>query len=1039
MWLVRLALSRPYTFIVMALLLLILGVLSIIKMPVDIFPPIKTPVVSVIWNYNGLSPEEMSGRITTIFERSITSTVYNIEHIESHSLIGMSIVKIYFYPTVEISTAISQVVSNAQSILRWMPAGTLPPSVLSYDASTVPIMKLILSSKSLREAKLFDLANNFIRNYLANIQGAAIPAPCGGKVRQVVSDLKVKAMQDFGISPQNVVDALNAQALILPAGTQKIGPYEFFVKLNNSPVTVDEFNQLPLFPSTNQELYIRDVAHIRDGSVPQINAVRLNDEPAVMMNILRIGGTSTIDIIERIKKMLPLIQDNMPKGLHLKIFGDQSLFVKSSIKNVIHEGIVASLLTGLLIFMFTGNLRNTLIITISIPLSVLSAIIILKCLNQGINIMTLGGMALAIGILVDDATVEIENINRQLSLKKPMLQAILDGASQIAVPAFVSTLCICIVFLPMFFLEGITHYLFVPFAEAVIFSVFASYVLSRTLVPTLVRYLLVEESTEYQSYIHQQFEKGFIKLRNQYEKLLGSTLKNSKTFIVYFLITASLCLLLFPFLGSNFFPNVDAGQIKLHIRAKSGTRLEETARLAAKVRHLVRDVIPANEIENIITNVGLPISGINLSYDNSGTDGPQDADLYIDLKPNHHPIKNYIEKLRSVLNQHYPEVGFYFLSADIVNQILNFGLPSIINIQINGYKDAENRNYAKQFLDKLKHIPGIVDARIRQLTDYPEIYVDVDRSRARVLGLSEADIVNDVFISLSGSLQTTPNFWLNTETGVSYPIVVQTPQYELNSFQALKNIPLKNGGLSSSKQILGAVSSFSFKQVASVISHYNVQPVINIYASIQKRDAGSVARDIQRLIKTTNQQLPRGSEIQLKGQVEVQQKSFKNLFWGLIFSILLVYLVMVVNLQSWLDPFIIISALPAAFSGIFLGLFITNTTLSVPAIMGTFMTIGIGISNSILLVNFAKQNFNENHDPLSAIMNAAKTRLRPIIMTALAMIFGMLPIAIGFGSGAEQNAPIGRAVIGGLIFATGSTLFFVPNFFYFIYSRKKLK
>lgn len=1039
MWLVRLALSRPYTFIVMALLLLILGVLSIIKMPVDIFPPIKTPVVSVIWNYNGLSPEEMSGRITTIFERSITSTVYNIEHIESHSLIGMSIVKIYFYPTVEISTAISQVVSNAQSILRWMPAGTLPPSVLSYDASTVPIMKLILSSKSLREAKLFDLANNFIRNYLANIQGAAVPAPCGGKVRQVVSDLKVKAMQDFGISPQNVVDALNAQALILPAGTQKIGPYEFFVKLNNSPVTVDEFNQLPLYPSTNQELYIRDVAHIRDGSVPQINAVRLNDEPAVMMNILKIGGTSTIDIIERIKKMLPLIQDNMPKGLNLKIFGDQSLFVKSSIKNVIHEGIVASLLTGLLIFMFTGNLRNTLIITISIPLSVLSAIIILKCLNEGINIMTLGGMALAIGILVDDATVEIENINRQLSLKKPMLQAILDGASQIAVPAFVSTLCICIVFLPMFFLEGITRYLFVPFAEAVIFSVFASYVLSRTLVPTLVRYLLVEESTEHQSYIHQQFEKGFIKLRNQYEKLLGSTLINSKAFIVYFLITASLCLLLLPFLGSNFFPNVDAGQIKLHIRAKSGTRLEETARLAAKVRYLVRDVIPANEIESIITNVGLPISGINLSYDNSGTDGPQDADLFIDLKPNHHPIKNYIEKLRSVLNQHYPEVGFYFLSADIVNQILNFGLPSIINIQINGYKYAENRDYAKQFLDKLKRIPGIVDARIRQLTDYPEIYVDVDRSRARVLGLSEADIVNDVFISLSGSLQTTPNFWLNTKTGVSYPIVVQTPQYELNSFQALKNIPLKKGGLLSSKQILGAVSSFSFKQVASVISHYNVQPVINIYASIQNRDAGSVARDIQRLIKTTNQQLPRGSEIQLKGQVEVQQKSFNNLLWGLVFSILLVYLVMVVNLQSWLDPLIIISALPAAFSGICLGLFITNTTLGVPAIIGTFMTIGIGISNSILLVNFAKQNFNESHNPLSAIMNAAKTRLRPIIMTALAMIFGMLPIAIGFGSGAEQNAPIGRAVIGGLIFATGSTLFFVPNFFYFIYSRKKLK
>jgi len=1039
MWLVRLALSRPYTFIVMALLLLILGVLSIIKMPVDIFPPIKTPVVSVIWNYNGLSPEEMSGRITTIFERSITSTVYNIEHIESHSLIGMSIVKIYFYPTVEISTAISQVVSNAQSILRWMPAGTLPPSVLSYDASTVPIMKLILSSKSLREAKLFDLANNFIRNYLANIQGAAIPAPCGGKVRQVVSDLKVKAMQDFGISPQNVVDALNAQALILPAGTQKIGPYEFFVKLNNSPVTVDEFNQLPLYPSTNQELYIRDVAHIRDGSVPQINAVRLNDEPAVMMNILKIGGTSTIEIIERIKKMLPLIQDNMPKGLNLKIFGDQSLFVKSSIKNVIHEGIVASLLTGLLIFMFTGNLRNTLIITISIPLSVLSAIIILKCLNEGINIMTLGGMALAIGILVDDATVEIENINRQLSLKKPMLQAILDGASQIAVPAFVSTLCICIVFLPMFFLEGITRYLFAPFAEAVIFSVFASYVLSRTLVPTLVRYLLVEESAEHQSYIHQQFEKGFINLRNQYEKLLGSTLKNSKAFIVYFLITASLCLLLFPFLGSNFFPNVDAGQIKLHIRAKSGTRLEETARLAAKVRHLVRDVIPANEIDSIITNVGLPISGINLSYDNSGTDGPQDADLFIDLKPNHHPIKNYIEKLRSVLNQHYPEVGFYFLSADIVNQILNFGLPSIINIQINGYKYAENRDYAKQFLDKLKRIPGIVDARIRQLTDYPEIYVDVDRSRARVLGLSEADIVNDVFISLSGSLQTTPNFWLNTETGVSYPIVVQTPQYELNSFQALKNIPLKKGGLSSSKQILGAVSSFSFKQVATVISHYNVQPVINIYASIQNRDAASVARDIQRLIKTTNQHLPKGSEIQLKGQVEVQHKSFNNLLWGLVFSILLVYLVMVVNLQSWLDPLIIISALPAAFSGICLGLFITNTTLSVPAIIGTFMTIGIGISNSILLVNFAKQNFNESHDPLYAIMNAAKTRLRPIIMTALAMIFGMLPIAIGFGSGAEQNAPIGRAVIGGLIFATGSTLFFVPNFFYFIYSRKKLK
>jgi CzcA family heavy metal efflux pump len=1045
MWIVRIALSRPYTFIVLALLLLIIGPLAILRTPTDIFPDIGIPVVSVVWSYTGLPPDEMANRITANFERALTTTVNDIEHIESESLIGVSVTKVFFQSGVNIAMALSQVTAIAQTMLKVLPPGTTPPLVLSYNASTVPVLQLVLSSTSLSEQSLNDLGNNFIRTQLATVQGAALPYPYGGKVRQIQVDLNQRAMQAYGISPQEVNLAINSQSLIIPAGTQKIGTYEYIVKLNASPLVVDELNDLPIRTAQGGILYIRDVANVRDGNPPQTNIVRVNGIRAVMMSIQKTGNASTLSIINRVKALLPQIKDSMPAALKLSIFGDQSLFVTAAIKGVITEGLIAAALTGLMILLFLGSWRSTFIITLSIPLSILASLSVLAGLGETINIMTLGGLALAVGILVDDATVAIENINWNLEQGKAVETAILDGAQQIAIPALVSTLCICIVFVPMFFLEGVAHYLFIPMAEAVVFAMLASYVLSRTLVATLAKYLLhakketpqPREKISFFGRLHQQFEKNFEKLRSRYHASLKKVLAIKDLFIPAFLsfLVVSI-IVLFPWLGSDFFPSVDGGQMKLHLRAPTGTRVEETAKLADQVDTVIRHTITAGDLDSIVDNIGLPVSGINLSYSNSATVGPEDADILISLNPGHRPTADYVRQLRKLLPQRFPGISFAFLPADIVNQILNFGLPSPINVQVVGLKEEENRHYAFQLAERFKRIPGIVDVRFRQANNYPQLQVDVDRSLAREVGLTQYDVATDMLIALSGSFQTTPNFWLDPKNGVSYPIAVQTPQYELDSLQALRNIPITTLNKTQPLQILGALGTIHRGFGPVVVSHYNVQPVIDIFASIQDRDLGGIAHDINKIIADTHQALPLGSSVVARGQMETQKSSFDGLYAGLLFSIILVYLLIVINFQSWTDPFIIITALPGAVAGIAWMLFLTHTTLSVPALTGAIMCMGVATANSILVISFARQHMKEGADAFSAVLEAGVTRLRPIIMTALAMIIGMLPMSLGLGEGGEQNAPLGRAVIGGLLFATLSTLFFVPSVFCLIHGKK---
>ena len=1043
MWIVRLALSRPYTFIVLALLLLILGPLAIMRMPTDIFPDINIPVVSVVWSYTGLSPQEMGDRITSNFERAVTTTVNDIEHIDSESLTGVSVTKIFFQTSVNIDIALSQVTAVSQTMLRSMPPGTLPPLILSYNASSVPVLQLVLSSAKLSEQDLNDLGNNFIRTQLATVEGAAIPYPYGGKVRQIQVDLDQQAMQAFGVSPVDVNSAIGSQNLILPAGTEKIGLYEYIVKLNGSPSIADEINNLPIQNSHGSVLYIHDVAHVRDGFAPQTNIVRVDGSRAVLMNIQKSGNASTLDIVNKVKGLIPKLREAMPPALNLNTFADQSIFVKAAINGVVREGVLAALLTGLMILLFLGSWRSTAIITISIPLSILASLITLYALGETINIMTLGGLALAVGILVDDATVAIENINWNLEQGKEVETAILDGASQIAVPALVSTLCICIVFIPMFYLTGVAHYLFAPLAEAVIFAMLASYILSRTLVPTLAKYWLQkhdgneqhkdENNVSFFRRFHDSFNYHFESLRKQYHDLLKSVLKHSKLFILCFLAFLIISIgLLVPWIGTDFFPTVDAGQIKLHLRAPVGMRVEETAKLCDEVDALIRKIIPADQIAGIVDNVGLPISGINLSYSNSATIGPEDADILISLNDNHDPTDKYIHKLREQLQLKMPGVTFAFLPADIVNQILNFGLPSPINIQIIGF-NPENRKFAFNFLDRMKHISGIADARIRQAYNYPEILVNVDRSLARELGFTQFDVASDMLISLSGSFQTSPTFWLSPK-GVSYPIVTQTPQYNLDSLSALKNIPISKPGVT--PQILGSMATFTLTGASAVESHYNVQPVIDVFASVQNRDLGGVAGAINMLIGKVSKNLPKGSSIVARGQMQTQVESFHDLYIGLAFAIILVYLLIVVNFQSWTDPFIIITALPAAIAGIAWMLFLTGTTISVPALTGAIMCMGVATANSILVVSFARQNMDKGEKPMAAALDAGFTRLRPVMMTALAMIIGMLPMSMGWGEGGEQNAPLGRAVIGGLLFATVATLFFVPAVFNLIHGRK---
>lgn len=1038
MWIVRIALSHPYTFVVLAILLLIVGPITILRTPTDILPSIDIPVVSVVWSYTDLPPEEMADRITSIFERSLTTTVNNIQHIESYSLLGMSVTKVFFQPSANIAVALSQVTAIAQTILKTLPPGTTPPLILSYDASTVPILELLLSSNTLSEVALNDLGNNFIRPQLAVVQGASLPVPYGGKTRQVQIDLNQKAMQAYGVSAADINASVGMQNLILPAGTQKIGQTEYIIKLNSSPIKLDQINQFPIQGNPKNVLYLRDVAHAYNGSPPQTNIVLMNGRRAVMMSIQKTGNASTLDVIKRVKRRLPFIKAGMPPGLSVSLFGDQSIFVADAIRGVITEGISAACLAGLMILLFIGSWRSTLIITVSIPLSVLTALIVLSALGQTINIMTLGGLALAVGILVDDATVAIENINWHLEHGKEVEAAILDGAYQIAIPALVSTLCICIVFVPMFMLEGVARFLFIPLAEAVVFSMLASYFFSRTLIPTLAKYLLHKHKPD-QSLprVIILFETIFSRLRERYRHNLSLLLEHRKIFAILFLLFLLISLLiLFPLLGSDFFPKVDGGQIKIHMRGPTGLRVEETANLCGQVSSLIKQIIPPTELDTIVDNIGVPVSGINLSYSNSGTIGPEDADILISLKADHQSSMSYVQKLRPALNQHFPGVTFSFLPADIVNQILNFGLPSPIDIRVFGAHGDLNRQYASQLLEKMKHIPGIVDAYIWQPSNYPEIFLDVNRTLAMQQGFTQKDVATNMLISLSGSAQTSPNFWLDHKNGVSYPIVTQVPQPTLNSIQALSNIPVTGMSMNHRYQILGSLLKMKREFTAAVVSHYNVQPVIDIYASIQNRDLGSVAHDINHTLNQLKSKVPKGSRVIVSGQISTQQSSFTILYGGLILSIILIYLLIVVNFQSWTDPFIILTGLPAAITGIVWMLFITKTTLSVPALTGTIMCMGIATANSILVVSFARQLMNEGQTAIAAALEAGASRLRPVMMTASAMILGMLPMALGLGAGGAQNAPLGRAVIGGLLFATVATLFFVPVTFSLIHGRR---
>jgi multidrug efflux pump subunit AcrB len=1046
MWIVRLALRRPYTFVVAAILLLILGPVAILRTPTDIFPNINIPVVSVIWNYGGLEPEEMSNRITYIYERVLTTTVNDIEHIESQSFNGIGITKVFFHPGVQIGSAVAQVTAISQTIVRQFPQGTTPPLVIQYNASTVPILQLALSGKGLNEQQLFDMGVNFIRTGLITVPGVAIPYPYGGKQRQIQIDLNTAQLQSKGLSPSDVVNTITNQNLILPGGTAKIGSFEYQVDMNGAPVTVTDMNNLPIKSVGDSTIYIHDVGFVRDGFPPQTNIVRVDGSRSVLMSVLKSGDASTLDIINGIKQKIPVIQNSLPAHVDIHPVSDQSLFVRASIQGVIREGAIAAGLTGLMILIFLGSWRSTIIIAVSIPLSILTSLIVLSSLGETINIMTLGGLALAVGILVDDATVEVENINRNFDQGKEIVQAILDGASQIAVPALVSTLSICIVFVPMFFLSGVAKYLFVPLAEAVVFAMLASYLLSRTLVPTMARYLLVARTEDERREasrasrnpfvrMQEKFEVGFEKFRGRYHRLLEVSIHHRKAFIVIFLLACVLSFGLLPFVGQDFFPSVDSGEFKLHMRAPTGTRIEDTAALCDRVEDEIRQQISPKELVTIIDNIGLPYSGINLSYSTSAPIGPADADIQVELSKDHRPTKEYVRELRMKLAHDFPGVTFYDLPVDIVTQILNFGLPAPLDIQIVGRNLVANRAFAESLINKLKFVPGAVDLRIQQPFNYPKFHIEVDRTKTSQVGFTQKDVANNLLISLSGSSQTTPTFWLDPRTGVSYNVATQTPQYRVDTLQDLQNIPITNG--TAPPQILASLSSFTRGSEMAVVSHYNIQPVIDIFGSVDGRDLGGVSRDIAKIIEDSKKDLPQGSQIIERGQVLTMRSSFIGLLAGLAFSILLVYLLIVVNFQSWLDPFIILMALPAALAGIVWMLFVTGTTVSVPALTGAIMCMGVATSNSILVISFSKERLEEGEDPGEAALNAGFTRFRPVLMTALAMIIGMLPMSLGLGEGGEQNAPLGRAVIGGLLFATVATLFFVPVFFSFVHSWRQ--
>jgi multidrug efflux pump subunit AcrB len=1046
MWIVRLALKRPYTFVVLAILILIMGTLSAVRTPTDIFPNINIPVVSIIWNFSGLAPQDMANRIITLQERNLTTTVNDIEHLESQSLNGVAVIKVFFHPGANISTAIAQLAGQSQTQLKQLPLGTTPPLIITYSASSVPILQLALSSPTLSEQQLNDLGLNFIRPQLTSVPGTAIPYPYGGKQREVQIDLNTTALQANGLSPLDVVNAISAQNLILPAGTAKIGTFEYNVDMNGSPSTIKELNDLPIKTVATSTIYIHDVAFVRDGFPPQTNIVRVDGRRSTLMTIQKIGNSSTLDIISGIKGLLPQVRNTLPQDLHIALLGDQSIFVRGAVFSVVREALIAACLTAAMILLFLGSWRSTLIIAISIPLSILSSIIALSALGETINLMTLGGLALAVGILVDDATVTIENIHRYLAEGKDLEEAILDGAQQIAIPALVSTLSICIVFVPMFLLTGVARYLFVPLAEAVVFAMLASYLLSRTLVPTMAKYFLKghaennphEAGASRNPLVRFQvwFEHGFESIRNAYRTLLETFIGHRRIFVAGFLMACFLSFGLIPWLGQDFFPSVDSGEFTMHLRAPTGTRIEETAALCDRVESEIRQMIPSQEFAGVIDNIGLPYSGINLSYSNSAPIGTQDADIIVALSAKHHPTAGYVHDLRLKLARDFPGVTFYFLPSDMVTQILNFGLPAPIDIQVVGNDLEGNRQFADKLLARVKNVSGTSDLRIQQAFNQPKIHIDVDRTKARDIGFTQREVATNLLVTLSGSSQTSPTFFLNPKNGVSYPIAIQTPQYRVQSFQDLNNIPVTGAG-TAPPSILASLASFSRGADLSVVSHYNVAPVIDIFGSVQGRDLGGVSKDIFSVINASQKELPRGSQIIVRGQIQTMKSSFLGLLTGLIFAIALVYLLIVVNFQSWLDPFIILMALPAALAGIVWFLFMTGTTISVPALTGSIMCVGVATANSILVVSFAKEQLSTGMSAVEAAIHAGYMRFRPVLMTALAMIIGMAPMALGMGEGGEQNAPLGRAVIGGLLFATVSTLFFVPAVFSVIHGIRR--
>lgn len=1042
MWIVRVALTRPYTFIILALLILILSPVVISRTPTDIFPNIDIPVVSVAWVYTGLNPEELEGRVTTPYEKVLTTLVDNIEHIESTTYNGTAVIKIFLQPGASLDTANAQVTAASQTILRQLPPGSLPPLIINFSASSVPILQLGLSGQNLSESQLNDLGMNFIRPQLVTVPGAVVPYPYGGKQRQVMVSMDQNLMQARGVSPADILNALNAQNLVLPSGTAKIGESEYDVRTNAAPRTVAELNSLPIKQVGPTTIYLRDVATVNDGFGVQTNIVRQNGRRGVLVSILKAGNASTLDVVKGIRNLLPRIATTVPPELRMIPLADQSVFVRGAVNGVIREAIIAAALTAVMILLFLGSWRSTLIIAISIPLSILTSVIVLSFMGQTINIMTLGGLALAVGILVDDATVTIENIERYLEEGLPLEHSILEGAAQIAVPALVSTLCICIVFLPMFLLGGVAKFLFVPLAEAVIFAMLASYVLSRTLVPTLAMYLLKEhEETEHAprnvfGRFQRGFERSFEKLRASYRGLLSRLVLSRRLFVPGFLGVCLCAFLLVPWLGQDFFPNTDSGEFILHVRGKTGLRIEETARLCDLVESRIRSEIPAREVDNIIDNIGLPYSQINTMHMTSGTIGANDADILVTLKEDHHPTANYVRELRKELPKEFPGSTFYFLPADIVTQILNFGLPAPMDVQIESNDVAASHDIADKLLTEMRQVPGLTDLRIQQPLDYPTLTVDVDRTKASQGGYTERDVASSVLNTLSGSFQITPMFFLNWKNGVNYNLVAQTPQYRVQSLDDLRNIPI-TAASRQQPEILGDVASLGRSKEMAVVNHYNIRRVVDIYGSVQDRDLGAVSRAVQQIVDGNKKNLPRGMFVTVRGQAQTMRTSYIGLLTGLVFAIVLVYMLIVVNFQSWLDPFIIITALPAALAGIVIFLFLTHTTLSVPALMGAIMCMGVATANSILVVSFAKERLRFHRNAVRAAIEAGATRFRPVLMTALAMIIGMVPMALGLGDGGEQNAPLGRAVIGGLLCATVATLVFVPSVFALLHGRGK--